>query len=198
MFSLAMTTVMFTSCSDDESTANNSGKIRGYGYVDMGLSVKWAIHNVGSNYPLELGDYFAWGEVAPKYNYYYENSETYDVAFGDIKGKAQYDAALLNWGGTWRMPTRAEFEELINNCVVKREKINDVDVYKFTSNINGNSIFFPCGGYKEDLIVKDVNAGFYWSSTPGNWYNNDACCMLNSHIDSRPRYCGLQIRPVSK
>ncbi len=210
MVSLAMTTVMFASCSEDEESkiTNISGEINGYGYVDMGLSVKWAVHNVGTDSPLKIGDYFAWGEVAPKFSYYEDNSATSGKTLGDINGNAKYDAARANWSGTWRMPTQPEFAELIDNCVVSSETINGVRGKKFTSKINGNSIFFPETGYKEDLAHVDSNWSYYWTSTPdmsgGYEHTSNAYCMDFHELvypgvdDVSYRYYGYQIRPVSK
>lgn len=100
---------------DFEVTEN---KINGHEYVDLGLpsGLKWATCNVGANSPSEYGDYYAWGETTTKTSYTYENSKTYNKKIGDIGGNASYDAARANWGGTWRMPTKEEFDELLNKC----------------------------------------------------------------------------------
>ena len=104
-------------------------------YVDLGLSVKWATCNVGANSPEEYGDYFAWGETTSKdkynWNYYkyckgssttftkYCNKSSYGYnGFTDTKTKLDPDddAATVNWGGSWRMPTVAEMTELQSEC----------------------------------------------------------------------------------
>ena len=85
----------------------------GHEYVDLGLSVMWATCNVGANSPEECGGYYAWGETKTKNVYSFENSKTYDKKIADFSGDAQYDAATANWGGLWRMPTKAEADELL-------------------------------------------------------------------------------------
>ena len=131
----------------------------GHEYVDLGLSVKWATCNVGASKPEEYGDYFAWGETQPK-DYYdwstykwcngsYDTLTKYNTnsSDGTVDNKTTLDlsddAARANWGGSWRMPTSAEQDELCNNCTWTCTKINGVEVYKVTSNINGNFIFLP-------------------------------------------------------
>ena len=92
-----------------------NGQINGHDFVDLGLpsGLKWATCNVGASSPSEYGNYYAWGEVEPKESYTQENCLTWGQEIGDISGNPQYDAARANWGGTWRMPTKSEFEELI-------------------------------------------------------------------------------------
>ncbi len=79
-----------------------SNEINGHAYVDLGLSVKWATCNVGADKPEEYGNYFAWGEIAPKQSYTKGNSVTYGKNFSDIGGDRCYDAVRANCGGTWR------------------------------------------------------------------------------------------------
>ena len=117
----------------------------GHEYVDLGLSVKWATCNVGASKPEEYGDYFAWGETSTKEEYTEENSLTYGKKMSDIAGNAQYDAARANWGGSWRMPTEYEWQELIDKCKWEWGKVTGVKVNKVTGP-NGNSIFLPAAG----------------------------------------------------
>lgn len=128
--------------------------------VDMGLSVKWAAWNVGATAPEEYGDYFAYGEVKPKkeytlltyqwlyYGYFEEDLDEWEYYLklgANITG-TNYDAAHVNWGEKWRMPTRAEWEELFNGCSKVWTSVNGVEGARFTSNKTGNSIFIPAGG----------------------------------------------------
>ena len=161
-----------------------SGSENGYDYVDLGLpsGLKWATCNVGATAPEGYGDYFAWGETSPKSNY---TSETYKYCNGSFDNVTKYctdsyygtvdnkttlelsdDAARVNWGGTWRMPTEAEQDELRNNCTWTWITQNGVDGYKVTSKTNGNSIFLPAAGYRSGTSVYDVGSdGDYWSSS---------------------------------
>ena len=156
--------------------------------VDLGLSVKWASWNVGAIAPEEYGFYFAWGEVEPKI--YYDWS-TYKWSNGDYLKLTKYcpsdqagywdgagspdektvldpedDAAHVNWGGSWRMPTDAEWVELQENCTWTWAAQSGVDGYMVTSNVNGNSIFLPAAGRWYAAFPNAVgSSGYYWSSS---------------------------------
>ena len=151
-------------------------------YVDLGLSVKWATCNVGATKPEEYGDYFAWGETQPKSNYdwstykycngsyktltKYNNSSSYGTVDNKTTLDLSDDAARANWGGSWRMPTRAEQDELRNNCTWTWTTQNGVNGYKVTSKSNGNSIFLPAAGYRDDSSLNNAGStGYYWSSS---------------------------------
>ena len=151
--------------------------------VDLGLSVKWATFNVGATNPEEHGDYFAWGETKPKttYNwstYKFELGTGYDGPFSKYVTYSSYgtvdnktvldpedDAAHVNWGGSWRMPTDAEWTELRTICTWTWTTQNGVNGRKVTGP-NGNSIFLPAAGYRYDTSFYDAGSyGFYWSSS---------------------------------
>ena len=172
-----------------------------HGYIDLGLSVKWATCNIGAETPEEYGDYFAWGETRTKTEYTSGNSTTYNQDIGDFSGNALYDAATANWGGDWRMPTDSEMQELLNNCDWFWTQQGDVNGYKITGP-NGNSIFLPATG-RHGVSAEDVGEyGYYWTSTPSDEYNFDACSLLlNRDRASRSipyRNKGMAIRPVLK
>ncbi|MEE0990278.1 MAG: hypothetical protein UIC45_03035 [Paludibacteraceae bacterium] len=194
------------------------GKVNGYSYVDLGLSVKWATMNVGATSPEEYGDYFAWGETEPKEEYSWE---TYKWCDGDFNNLTKYcsssefgivdnktklepedDAATVNWGGAWRMPTKAELDELIENCTWSWTTQNGVDGYTVTSNTNGKSIFLPAAGYRNETFSDEVGTfGYYWSSLHDNANfqhisHNIYFEESNVDKDSDSRYYGNSIRPV--
>ena len=179
------------------------GRINGHEYVDLGLSVKWATCNVGALTPGEYGDYFAWGETETKSKYTAENSVTYKKRFGDISGDSRYDAARRNWGGSWRMPTKAECQELGDNCTCTRTTQGGHKGYKVTSKKNGNSIFLPAAGYRDgSSLYRQGEFGGYWSSTPhesdtGNAYH-PGFHMGGHDVDVvwDVRYFGHAVRPV--
>ncbi len=175
----------------------------GYEYVDLGLSVKWATYNVGANKPEDYGDYFAWGETTPKTNYSSDNCKTYGRQMSNISGNAQYDAATTNWGGSWRMPTKEEMQELIDKCTWQWTKQNGVKGYKVTSKTNGNCIFLPAAGYR--LVSSHDCAGkygYYWSSTPHESYANNSYSLYfgsgDRSMDWSYRNFGRTVRPVSE
>ncbi len=193
---LAVTLVCVVSCTKKSNTIN------GHEYVDLGLSVKWATCNVGAESPSDYGDYFAWGETEPKEEYTEENSVTYWKHIGSISGNSQYDAARANWGGTWRMPTVNEIDEFVYKC--KREWTTQGvhEGYRVTGP-NGNSIFLPAAGLRDETSLEDVDmCGYYWSATPYEgdsdaahglyFYRGDFCRTYFT------RYLGGVVRPVSE
>lgn len=135
-------------------------------YVDLGLSVKWATCNVGASKPEGYGDYYGWGTTEPN-KYVFVNLPRYGAGSGYwiTTLLAQDDAASVNWGQSWRMPTASEWRELYNKCSRSYEVYNGVPGLKFTGP-NGNSIFLPAAGYfyEKNMIDKNVT-GKYWSSS---------------------------------
>ncbi len=180
-----------------------SGTINGKDYVDLGLpsGLKWATCNVGASSSEQYGNYYAWGETNTKSEYTEDNSKTYGKNFGDISGDARYDAARANWGGSWRMPTRAEYEELRNHCVWQWTTQNGVNGYKVTGK-NGNSIFLPAAGFCSLSSQNDAGElGYYWSSTPDEDGTDSAYYLYfrsGRHTTGwGSRDGGLTVRPVS-
>ena len=154
-----------------DTTYYGEAKHFGIEMVDMGLSVKWANVNVGAEVPEEYGDYYAWGETTAKSRY---NSDNY--AYGttqnlgnnyDIAGSPM-DAAAMNMGGGWRMPTKDEMQELLNNCDMAWVLQNGVKGYRFTSRKTGNTLFFPSAGLYFDNSENAQYTGYggaYLTST---------------------------------
>ena len=184
--------------------------INGHEYVDLGLSVLWATCNVGAEKPEDYGDYYAWGETETKALYYPGNSETSGFKIQDI-GNTFRDVAHVKWGGRWRMPTKDEFDELIDNCEwegTTRKTSGGFDVmgYKVTGK-NGNSIFLPEAGYKYRTQVKQYNErGSYWSSTPNGDSTTEARYLYFYHREDHQGYAigrqdrcyGMTIRAVAE
>ena len=173
----------------------------GHEYVDLGLSVKWATCNVGATAPEEYGNYYAWGEATLKTNYSSDNSKTYGKQMNDISGNAQYDAARANWGGSWRMPTKSEYNELLNNCTWTWTTQNGVKGYKVTSKVNSNYIFLPVAGCRGGSSLRNAGSyGGYWSSTPFESSSNLAYYLdfnsSNHYMYHYYRYFGQSVRPV--
>ena len=197
----------FKSIIEDSSLAggnsnNNSGDDEEYDCVDLGLSVKWATCNIGAESPEDYGDYFAWGETEPKATYTEGNCKTMDKNIGEISGNPAYDAATANWGGSWRMPTYDECQELVDNCTWTWTTQNGVKGYKVKSKKNGNNIFLPAAGYRDGSSLHDAGyRGYYWSSSPSEeWYFAYYFAFESSEYfyawDNR--FCGSSVRPVTK
>ena len=177
-------------------------KSRGHAYVDMGLSVMWATCNVGADSPGDYGNYYAWGETEPKQRYDEDNCETYNKEIGDIGGTNR-DVAHVKWGGSWRMPTEAEFEELLDedNCTWEWTTQDGHSGYKVTSKKTGNRIFLPAVGWRDGTSLRNAGEdGFYWSSTPSGSNTRNAvgldffsCYRLTNWYY---RNYGRTVRPV--
>ena len=189
----------------------------GHEFVDLGLSVKWATCNVGAEKPEESGDYFAWGETKPKSLYSWDtyvhchgvvfrkylkyNQTERGVRDGKTVLDLSDDAARSNWGGSWRMPTEAEFQELIDKCTWKWTEMNGKKGYKVTSKVNGNSIFLPAAGWRYDTPLFFAGSiGFYWSSSLSESDSVDARSLVFSsdgrNTYSNGRFGGHSVRPV--
>ena len=192
---MTLVCMMMVSCKPDGS----DGKPEGHEYVDLGLSVKWATCNVGATSPEDYGHYFAWGETSPKDEYTEDNCSTYGKEMSDIAGDAQYDAATANWGGDWRMPTKEEMRELLNNCIWIWTTQNGVNGYN-VKGPNGNSIFLPAAGERDGSSLYDAGSGgSYWSSTPSGDDDDAYYIYFISYIlcvDEDGRDRGYSVRPV--
>ena len=179
-------------------------------YVDLGLSVKWATYNVGANKPEECGDYFAWGEVKSKKEYSLNTYKYYEGTIHSLSKNNKIvldvddDAARVNWGGEWRMPTEKEFKELRKNCKWIWTSQNGMRGYKVVGN-NGNFIFLPAAGFMQDKSLQDnLFVGGYWSRSLDKVKSSGLAAFglsfrySNSKVDvcSVYRFNGYSIRPV--
>lgn len=174
----------------------------GNGYVDLGLSVKWATCNVGATSPEDYGNYYAWGETSTKSSYTDSNSKTNGKSMGDIAGNSSYDAARANWGGKWRLPTKTEMQELIDKCTWTWTTQNGVKGYKVTGP-SGASIFLPAAGFRNGSSLYLAGSyGYYWSSTPFesiDGYAYNLSFSSSSHgMSYGSRRVGLSVRPISE
>ena len=192
-------------------------------YVDLGLSVKWATCNIGADKPEDHGDYFSWGETENKR---INNWDTYKFTEGSSNtitkycSNAQYgwyervdslsalepddDVAHKKWGGSWRIPTKAEINELIENCTWTWTTRNDINGYLVTGKKTGytdRSIFIPVTGtYDEGKLFDYRQRGAYWSKDCGTLYPADASTLevavREPYVGMRPRFESLAVRPV--
>lgn len=199
---------------------STSGFDNGHEWVDLELSVKWATCNVGALSSSDYGHYFAWGEAYTKSDYTwgtlrYASSDSgkqfskynTDSNYGAVDNYTRLDwsddAARVNWGGKWRMPTRAEFNELRSNCTWTWVSQRGIAGYKVTSNKNGKSIFLPAAGFQNGLYVHgDGSDGYYWSSSLDT---GDPDCAWRLRFESSyislyhsPRFGGFSVRPVTE
>ena len=176
-------------------------------YVDLGLSVKWARCNLGASKPSDYGDYYAWGETEPKTNYTWatykwgtENNFTkYNATDGKIVLDPEDDAATVNLGSPWHMPTGDEIKELLENCTYTETTQDGVNGYEVKSKKNGNTIFLPTAGYRRGSeLVNAGGEGSYWlSSLSVRPYAYILSFFSRTHdMGFTHRYAGFPVRPV--
>ncbi|MDE5783462.1 MAG: DUF1566 domain-containing protein, partial [Prevotella sp.] len=182
----------------------SSNTINGHEYVDLGLpsGLKWSTCNVGASSPSDYGNYYVWGETTTKTEYWESNSKTYNKTIGDISGNPEYDAARANWGGSWRLPSQKECEELRDKCTWTWTSQGGHNGYKVIGP-NGNSIFLPAAGYRYgSSLYYAGDGGDYWSSTPFESNTQDACYLgfdgSGHYVDWNYRNYGRSVRPVSE
>lgn len=178
-------------------------------YVDLGLSVKWATCNLGANSPEESGDHYKWGEISPKVK---ENASYVETEY-DISANPLYDAARVNWGVPWRIPTVDEMNELIRECSWSWISKWGQKGYKVKSKKNGNSIFLPAADCFNEYGAETGIFGYYWTSTPAplTHIQTQLACALSfrppqresflfytfhHELDNHHRASGYSIRPV--
>ncbi len=167
----------------------------GHEYVDLDLpsGVLWATCNIGATAPEQYGDYFAWGETTPQRGS--KATPTLEPA----------DAATIHWGGNWRIPTKEDFQELIDECD-----------WSWTTNYNETGvkgcivmsrkdmhkhIFLPAAGLRNSMnLTFDGLGGYLWSSSPYENNPNNACylyfCATMHYWHNHARALDLPIRPV--
>ena len=189
-------------------------------WVDLGLpsGTLWATCNVGANSPEEYGDYFAWGETEPK-DYY--NWSTYKWCNGSGVALTKYctsssygnngfvdnkteldpedDAAYVNWGPEWRMPTTEQQRELYEKCSSDWTTVNGVNGLLFTGP-NGNTLFLPAAGYRNEEFLRSAGSWtLNWSRT---LYSDEPSYAYDLDVDSwtvswgSNRYFGYTVRAV--
>lgn len=194
--------------------------------IDLGLpsGIKWACCNVGASDPLQEGDYFAWGEIESKedyfedtYKYAYYNKNKgylpykyyflYDDKFGWLDDKLELlepedDVAYRKWGKGWRMPTIEEYEELNRYCSICFE----IDKYGYhLIGKNSKELYVPKAGYYDGNMMKiGLSSCYYWSKSLYGlncWYAY--CAVFDNYVMIRiitdanaQRSLGLTVRPV--
>lgn len=145
------------------------GSINNHEWVDLGLpsGTLWATCNIDATNPAQVGSLYAWGETAVKSSYTQENSKSYKSDVNDFSGNRSNDAATAKWGEGWRMPTKADFDELVFYCQWKYIQKDGRWGSEITSPFNNKSIFLPVTGYKDGVTHQDASGnGMYWTSTP--------------------------------
>lgn len=192
----------------------------GHEYVDLGLpsGTLWATMNVGANSETDVGLYFQWGDTQG-----YTDTSTKSFSWSDYKWTEdggstmlkynitddktildlEDDAAYVNWGGSWKMPTVEQCQELLNtdNCTNSWTTVNGVNGRLFTSKTNENTLFIPTAGGAFDGSMNGVGVyGLVWSSSLFSsnvkigsylWFSSNVIGVNNSY-----RYYGYPVRGV--
>lgn len=182
------------------------------GAVDLALpsGILWCEHNVGAATPYEDGLYFSWGNITGHtgddgYDFGTSNDGPYAstdgaALTGNIPTNGTYDAARHNMGAPWRMPTVGEFQELNSYCTSEWTDEDGVTGRRFTSNINGNSIFFPAAGNRYGTGLGNHGSdGDYWSSSLGSAANGYNLSFSSDGVypaDYYNRFRGFSVRAV--
>ena len=193
------------------NTSNVTNTHNGHEFVDLGLpsGTLWATCNVGATSPEQAGLYFAFGETkgftaeqVPGVRAF--NSASYTASEISADLTLEQDAVHVNLGGDWRMPTKDEWRELLDNCnVVWTDDYNGTGVKGriFISKINWNSVFFPTAGLCFNSSVGCVGLyGLYWSASWANLYFAWYLYFDSGHqvLDDYDRYYGYSVRGVCK
>lgn len=194
--------------------------LNGHTFVDLGLpsGTLWATCDVGANTPEGYGAYFAWGETHPKSVY---NWSTYEYCngsentltkycndshygyngFSDLLTtlKAEDDAATVNWGSGWRMPTKQDFDELYQNTSHHFAYQNGVFGMLYLA-ANGNSLFLPAAGWYDSNYHSYTYDVYRWSSTlcdvPRSAWAIGYYVVGDIPMSPDWRYRGFPVRPV--
>ena len=196
-----------------------TGELNGHEYVDLGLpsGTLWATCNVGATKPEEFGDYYAWGEINTKKTY---KIDSYRYSNGNYLSLTKYctksglgitdnlttlqggdDSATTYWGGGWRMPSEAQWNELLENTTNKWTIQNGVNGRLFTAK-NGQTLFLPAAGDRNDESVLNLVGviGYYWSNSLYTdnpdlawdfWLASNGC-----GVSRNSRVIGLSVRAV--
>ena len=192
--------------------------------VDLGFTVDgkpllWATRNVGARSPGDFGGLYGWGDASGFHTelnpvfYPARHPENVVGKTGNSISGTRCDIAYCTWGSQWRMPSKAEWEALAANCTWTKMKMDGNWGMKFTSRLNGNSIFLPAADarYGENLYRNSTSAenchGYYWA---GDWVSTDAQFAYHFYYSlfstgtvyskaqaNKERFYGMSVRPVT-
>ena len=188
----------------------------------------WAETNIGAEEPWEYGYYFWWGDVvgykrennawvatdgsSSSFSFGASNAPTYNKSQATLQSQGwitadgvlapEHDAAHVQWGGSWRMPTSQELNDINSNCDWTWATTNGVNGYivRGKGNYASSSIFLPAAGYGNGTSLSQASSyGDYWSSVPDSGNNNSKNLYFLSrrHLaNGNCRYYGFTVRPV--
>jgi len=187
--------------------------------IDLGLpsGTLWADRNVGAKSQYDYGLFFSWGNTKGyrpntgdmdwgdfdnAFDYKFTSDEYAKTPGAKLEGDIdlEHDAARVNMGEPWKMPTAEQFQELYDNCVWIRKNVHGVNGYLVVSKINENSLFFACSGNGHGTTLNSRGSyGLYWASTLYSSTNGRHLYFNSSDVnpqDSDSRFYGFTVRPV--
>ena len=178
-----------------------------YQLVDLGLpsGTKWAERNIGAKSEEDVGLYFSWGNTDGHVfgtDYDFDEDVYNETQGAKLEGDIdlEHDSARVNMGEPWRMPTSEEFQELDDNCTHEFCSVNGYRGMRFTSKINGNSIFFPCSGFGYGTTwYYRGSIGYYWSGSLYSATNGRSLGFGSGGVypqDNNDRFYGFAVRAV--
>lgn len=210
-----------------ENLSKQNGGTHEYVDLGLPSGTLWATCNIGAASPEDYGDYFAWGETQPKSTYNWSTYKWMKEGYSDYKGYNKYtaadgqtsccwynngtfigdnkteldlndDAAYMNWGEGWRMPSYEQQDELRTNCTWYW------DSTKNGCNVvgpNNNSLFLPAAGGRDVGGLERAGSwGYYWSRSLSTDGSRFAYFMVFASSgmgwESGGRCNGLPVRPV--
>lgn len=196
---------------EDDNIVNYNIKAPSFEMVDLGLpsGLKWAKCNIGAEKETDYGMYFKFGDVVghDAQNCNHDNSIPAVEVDGNNHLLPAYDAATQLMGAGYRMPTKEECEELINNTDLSFVTLDGVRCFKFSKRGDTNTyILFPWAGacYYDVSFYDTNNAAYWWSSTPLSGYLSEsrAYILFGSGAGARckdeERIVGCPVRGVSE
>lgn len=198
--------------SDNKSMIDtpSQGVTNGHEWVDLGLpsGKKWATCNLGAATSENHGDFYEWAEITTITDKDAPKNESGSKTSSDIGGNTTYDAATALWGEGWEMPSKEDFQELMEHCTWEWTALGRIKGCKVTSKTNGNYIFLPASGkiYSNpvDNFPYDLNeSGWYWASSSSDdeyHINSDAFLITRTYVGTsvQRRRDGFTIRPVTE
>ena len=183
------------------------------GAVNLGLSVFWATKNVGASSVTDYGNHYAWGEISTKSDYSWSTyahgtSSSNLTKYNSTDGKTVLDSTddvarqHASWGGNWRMPTKAEFDELLSGTDKEWATISGVNGWKYMKKSDHNVyIFLPAAGIYMGTSVRNQGSDGRYLSSSLNTGSRSRAWVLSSYsgnasMDDISRYYGFSVRAV--
>ncbi len=205
---------------DDNNGDNNDGDlddekyrgfINGHEWVDLGLpsGTKWATMNIGASSEYEVGKYFMWANTTDEDNYIlhplYQNDRfvRYNGRDGNKHLLSEDDAATVNWGNLWGMPTQDQFKELYKYCKFEKVTKGTMTCYRLIGP-NSQSMIIPFGGIRDFWEIEYFNIGCsLWTNENGNDEFSAMAFQSGiaydvSYIEEYSKFRGCNVRAVVK